>query len=194
MISDQALTTGTLPVPLPRVPGHEIIGDVVAIGPSEKQWSVGDRVGAGCHGGHCFRCTRCRVGDYITCVEQDLIGTHSFRPSYNSVASEQTYATLAGVLSDGGYAEYVTVRTEAVAAVPRDMDPAEVAPMMCAGVTVFSTSLRSFPSQSSELLICRRLHRRAPTSKHRRRRDCRRPGNRVRPPRPLHLLLPSPSR
>ncbi|KAI1790965.1 GroES-like protein [Ganoderma leucocontextum] len=118
--TDQALTTGTLPVPLPRVPGHEIVGDVVAVGPSEKQWSVGDRVGAGCHGGHCFRCGRCRIGDYITCVEEDLIG----------------------VLSDGGYAEYVTVRTEAVASVPRDMDPAEVAPMMCAGVTVFNALRR----------------------------------------------------
>ena len=45
----------------------------------------------------------------------------------------------AGVLSDGGYAEYVIVRTEAVASVPKDMDPAELAPMMCAGVTIFST-------------------------------------------------------
>ena len=44
-----------------------------------------------------------------------------------------------GVLSDGGYAEYVTARSEAVAAVPRDLDPAETAPLFCAGVTVFST-------------------------------------------------------
>ncbi|PIL31264.1 hypothetical protein GSI_05962 [Ganoderma sinense ZZ0214-1] len=131
--TDQALTTGALPVPLPRVPGHEIVGDVVAVGPSEKQWSVGDRVGAGCHGGHCFRCSRCRIGDYITCVEDNLIG----------------------VLSDGGYAEYVTVRTEAVAAVPRDMDPAEVAPMMCAGVTVFSMTLQpSSVAHDTDADIC----------------------------------------
>ena len=136
-VSDQAITNGSLPVPLPRVPGHEIVGDVVAVGPNEKQWAVGDRVGAGCHGGHCYRCNRCRIGDYITCVEGDLIGTHDPRPQ--EAASLPILIERAGVLSDGGYAEYVIVRTEAVASVPKDMDPAELAPMMCAGVTIFST-------------------------------------------------------
>ncbi|KAJ8454095.1 hypothetical protein ONZ51_g13227 [Trametes cubensis] len=42
------------------------------------------------------------------------------------------------VLRDGGYAEYVTLRSEAVVAVPRDMDPAEAAPMLCAGITTFN--------------------------------------------------------
>lgn len=51
----------------PRVPGHEIIGDVVAIGKGEQLWKVGDRVGAGWHGGHCGSCTRCRIGDFVTC-------------------------------------------------------------------------------------------------------------------------------
>lgn len=39
---------------------------------------------------------------------------------------------------DGGYAEYATVRSQAVAAIPKDLDPAEVAPLLCAGVTTFS--------------------------------------------------------
>ena len=51
----------------PRVPGHEVVGDVVAIGEGEKLWKVGDRVGAGWHGGHCSSCTRCRIGDFVTC-------------------------------------------------------------------------------------------------------------------------------
>ena len=127
-------------MPLPRVPGHEIVGDVVAVGPSEKQWSVGDRVGTGCHGGHCFRCSRCRVGDYITCEEDHLIGTRG-SPVIRPPSERVNDAIVTGVLSDGGYAEYVTVRTEAVAAVPRDMDPTEIAPLMCAGATVFSTIL-----------------------------------------------------
>ncbi|KAI0326751.1 GroES-like protein [Cubamyces sp. BRFM 1775] len=114
--TDLTIANGAFPVPLPRVPGHEIVGDVVAVGPQEKLWKVGDRVGVGCHGGYCSRCKRCRVGDFITCEEQDLVG----------------------MLSDGGYAEYVTVRSEAVAAVPRDLDPAETAPLFCAGVTVFN--------------------------------------------------------
>lgn len=65
---------GTFPVPLPRIPGHEIVGDVVAVGPNEKLWAVGDRVGVGCHGGFCAKCKRCRVGDFVTCDEQGLTG------------------------------------------------------------------------------------------------------------------------
>ncbi|KAI0761188.1 GroES-like protein [Trametes elegans] len=114
--TDLTISSGFFPVPLPRVPGHEIVGDVVAVGPGEKLWKVGDRVGVGCHGGHCSACKRCRAGDHLTCADQDLTG----------------------ILSDGGYAEYVTARSEAVAVIPRDLDPAEVAPLLCAGVTVFN--------------------------------------------------------
>ena len=47
---------------------------------------------------------------------------------------------LSGVFTDGGYAEYVTLRVEALSFVPADLDPAEVAPLFCAGVTIFSGS------------------------------------------------------
>ncbi|KAH9854323.1 GroES-like protein [Lenzites betulinus] len=114
--TDVVVASGALPFPLPRIPGHEIVGDVVAVGPNEKLWAIGDRVGVGCHGGYCSKCKRCRAGDYITCDEQGLTG----------------------ILSDGGYAEYVTARTEAVAAIPKDVDPAEIAPLLCAGVTTFN--------------------------------------------------------
>ncbi|EIW63877.1 GroES-like protein [Trametes versicolor FP-101664 SS1] len=114
--TDNAIVNGTFPVPLPRIPGHEIVGDVVAVGPNEKLWAVGDRVGVGCHGGFCAKCKRCRVGDFVTCEEQGLTG----------------------ILMDGGYAEYATVRSQAVAAIPKDLDPAEVAPLLCAGVTTFN--------------------------------------------------------
>ncbi|KAI0640178.1 GroES-like protein [Trametes polyzona] len=114
--TDMTIVNGTFPVPLPRIPGHEVVGDVVAVGPHEKLWAIGDRLGVGCHGGYCSKCKRCRVGDFITCEEQGLVG----------------------VLSDGGYAEYVTVRSEAAAVIPKDLDPAEVAPQLCAGVTTFN--------------------------------------------------------
>ncbi|KAI0778898.1 GroES-like protein [Trametes elegans] len=114
--TDLAIANGTFPAALPRIPGHEVVGDVVAIGPGEERWKVGDRVGVGCHGGHCSACTRCRSGDHLACDDQDLTG----------------------MLSDGGYADFMTARTEAVAAIPRDLDPAEVAPLLCAGVTVFN--------------------------------------------------------
>ena len=58
----------------PLVPGHEIVGDVVAVPPSEKKWKVGQRVGGGWHGGHCHSCHSCAVGDYLTCTERDVNG------------------------------------------------------------------------------------------------------------------------
>ncbi|KAH9930175.1 GroES-like protein [Amylocystis lapponica] len=116
-------------VSYPRIPGHEIVGIVAAIPSSEKKWHVGERVGSGWAGGHCHTCGRCREGDFVTCVEGDING----------------------IKRDGGYAEYVTLRSEAVASVPEDMDPAEAAPLLCAGVTTFN-SLRNMNIQPPELV------------------------------------------
>ncbi|KAH9902936.1 GroES-like protein [Cubamyces lactineus] len=118
--SDATVREGGFGVEYPRVPGHEITGDVVAISPTEKVWKLGQRVGGGWHGGHCHTCARCRMGDFIQCVNEDING----------------------VRRDGGYAEYVTLRSEAVAAIPDNMEPTEAAPLLCAGVTTFH-SLRS---------------------------------------------------
>lgn len=63
-----------MPVSLPRVPGHEVVGDVVAVSAREQLWKLGQRVGAGWHGGHCSICPRCRAGDYLTCENQDITG------------------------------------------------------------------------------------------------------------------------
>ncbi|KAK4048966.1 hypothetical protein OIO90_005601 [Microbotryomycetes sp. JL221] len=95
-------------------PGHEICGDVVAVHEDEKKWKVGDRVGSGWHGGHCGYCLQCRRGNFSIC-ENEYINALS---------------------GPGGYAEYVTLRTEGIAEVPRDMRPADAAINMCAGVTV----------------------------------------------------------
>ncbi|OSD08068.1 GroES-like protein [Trametes coccinea BRFM310] len=114
--TDEILPSQVMPAPLPRIPGHEVVGDVVAVSSREKLWKVGQRVGAGWHGGHCSTCNRCRAGDYLTCESQDINGA----------------------IRDGGYAEYVTLRSEAVVAVPRDIDPAEAAPLLCAGITTFN--------------------------------------------------------
>ncbi|KAI1797215.1 GroES-like protein [Ganoderma leucocontextum] len=115
--SDEQVPNGVYPVQYPRIPGHEIVGDVVAIPPSETRWKLGDRVGGGWHGGHCHSCSRCRVGDFMTCENEDING----------------------ILRDGGYAEYATLRTEAVVSVPKDIDPSEAAPLLCAGITVFNS-------------------------------------------------------
>ena len=73
--SDDICSSQVMPTPLPRVPGHEVVGDVVAVAPRERLWKVGERVGAGWHGGHCSTCSRCRAGDFMTCQYQDITGT-----------------------------------------------------------------------------------------------------------------------
>ncbi|KAI9888504.1 MAG: hypothetical protein M1814_006866 [Vezdaea aestivalis] len=114
--SDSAVLMGYMGE-MPRVPGHEAVGDVVAVGEGESKWKVGDRVGAPWHGGHEGRCKSCTRGMFQMCVDEKING----------------------ISFDGGYAEYVLLRSEAVVSVPKDIDPAEVAPLLCAGVTVFNS-------------------------------------------------------
>jgi len=115
--SDSFLQKGAFgPDVFPRIPGHEVIGTVVAVGPGEKKWKIGDKVGGAWHGGHDGTCKACNRGVYQMCD--------------NGVVN--------GVSRDGGYAEYCTLRTEAAVRIPKEADPAEYAPLLCAGVTVFN--------------------------------------------------------
>jgi len=113
----------------PRIPGHEIIGDVVAVPPSEKKWKIGDRVGGGWHGGHDGVCASCRSGRFVTCANQKINGINI----------------------DGGYAEFILLHTEAVISIPKDLDPAEAAPLVCAGVTTFN-SIRNMDLHPGDLV------------------------------------------
>jgi D-arabinose 1-dehydrogenase-like Zn-dependent alcohol dehydrogenase len=101
----------------PRVPGHEVIGVLDAVGAGVEGWKVGQRVGVGWHGGHCGRCDSCRRGDFFAC---------------------QVSLQTTGITYDGGYAEYMIAPVEALAAVPDELSSAEAAPLMCAGVTTFN--------------------------------------------------------
>ncbi|THH32488.1 hypothetical protein EUX98_g1697 [Antrodiella citrinella] len=124
LVENQRLGTG-----LPKTPGHEIVGDVVAIHPSEKQFKVGDRVGSGWHGSHCGICKPCRSGDFNMCENEKIDG----------------------VTIDGGYAQYVTLQSEAVCWIPNDLDPTETAPLLCAGVTTFN-SLRHMNTKPGDVV------------------------------------------
>ncbi|KAL8726980.1 MAG: hypothetical protein Q9166_006343 [cf. Caloplaca sp. 2 TL-2023] len=115
--SDVMVQTGAFGSPYPIVPGHEMIGNVAAVGPGEKRWKVGDRVGGPWHGGHDGVCKACNRGLFQMCEN----------------------ATINGVFRDGGYAEYCILRSEATVSIPADADPAEFCPLLCAGVTVFNS-------------------------------------------------------
>jgi D-arabinose 1-dehydrogenase-like Zn-dependent alcohol dehydrogenase len=114
--SDSFTRMGAFPgIQFPRVPGHEIIGIIDAVGAEVPEWTPGQRVGVGWYGGHCGHCRSCRRGDFITCAN----------------------AQIPGVSYDGGYADYVIVPFEALALVPDELDAAEAAPLLCAGITTF---------------------------------------------------------
>ncbi|KAH7183631.1 chaperonin 10-like protein [Fusarium flagelliforme] len=114
--SDLFVKQGVLGDVFPRTTGHEAVGDVVAVGEGVTRWNIGDRVGGAWHGGHDGTCTSCQRGNFQTCDNQ----------------------VVNGVTVDGGYGEYMTLRAEAAVRIPADANPAEVAPLLCAGVTVFN--------------------------------------------------------
>jgi D-arabinose 1-dehydrogenase-like Zn-dependent alcohol dehydrogenase len=116
--SDSFTKEGGFPgIVFPRVPGHEVIGTLDAIGPGIVGWRVGEPAGVGWHGGHCGYCSPCRHGDAFACTTSTLI---------------------TGLTHDGGYAEYMVAPVESVARVPAGTAPAEAAPLMCAGITTFN--------------------------------------------------------
>lgn len=89
----------------------------------------GDRVGTGWEGGHCHQCRSCKKGAYVVCEK----------------------GTINGIFKSGGYAEYMIVREESVVHVPEDIDAAEAAPLLCAGVTVFN-AMRHIDAHPGDLV------------------------------------------
>lgn len=115
--SDAFVKDGMMPgIEYPRVPGHEVVGTIEQTGEEVNNWTEGQRVGVGWHGGHCYRCEPCRDGDFINCENGKVTGMHY----------------------DGGYAEYLTAPESALAAIPTALDSAEAAPLLCAGITTFN--------------------------------------------------------
>src|SRR5207302_1608790 len=116
--SDTLVKEGLWPgIQYPRVPGHEVIGIVDAVGEGVKPWKNGQRAGVGWHGGNCGYCDHCRRGEFFACTVSLL---------------------TTGISFDGGYAEYMVAPTEALALAPNELSSVDGAPLMCAGVTTFN--------------------------------------------------------
>jgi D-arabinose 1-dehydrogenase-like Zn-dependent alcohol dehydrogenase len=113
----------------PRVPGHEVAGVIDEAGPGVTQWKKGEQVGVGWHGGQDGTCLPCRRGDFVNCANLKVTGL-----SY-----------------DGGYQEYMIAPVEALAHMPESLDPAEAAPLLCAGLTTFN-ALRHSGALPSDLV------------------------------------------
>jgi D-arabinose 1-dehydrogenase-like Zn-dependent alcohol dehydrogenase len=123
----------------PIVPGHEVVAEVVAVPDTEKRWKVGDWVGGAWHGGHCGAY---KFNRPLSFGHQLSVQTGHCKPCRRGLFQMCVEETVNGVYRDGGYGEYVDLRTEAAVALSRDIDPAAYAPLLCAGVTVYNSLRR----------------------------------------------------
>ncbi|CCC71903.1 hypothetical protein NCAS_0I02350 [Naumovozyma castellii] len=104
-----------LPTKLPLVGGHEGAGVVVAMGDAVKGWKIGDYAGIKWLNGSCMSCEYCELGNESNCPHADLSGyTH-----------------------DGSFQQYATADAVQAARIAPGSDLAEVAPVLCAGITVY---------------------------------------------------------
>jgi D-arabinose 1-dehydrogenase-like Zn-dependent alcohol dehydrogenase len=128
--SDSLTKEGTYPgIAYPRVPGHEIVGVIDAVGPGVITFTPGQRVGVGWHGGYCGQCEQCRRGNLFACVT----------------------GQVTGITRDGGYADYTIALASAVAFVPEELPIVDAAPLLCAGITTFN-ALRNSGARAGDLV------------------------------------------
>jgi alcohol dehydrogenase len=103
--------------PHARVPGHEVVGRIVARGANTPSlWKIGQRVGVGRLGGHCNECVQCRQGSFQLCLNQPVLGASC----------------------DGGYAEMMLARSTGLVSIPDELSSEEAAPILCAGIATFN--------------------------------------------------------
>lgn len=111
--TDLHLADGDLPAREPRrVPGHEVVGEVVATGEQAGRFGLGDRVGIAWLRSTCGRCAWCRRGQENLCPD----------------------STYTGWDADGGYAEYAVVPEAFAYRLPPGLDDQQAAPLLCSGI------------------------------------------------------------
>jgi uncharacterized zinc-type alcohol dehydrogenase-like protein len=115
------------PTVYPCVPGHEIVGRVTKVGAGVNSFKVGDMAAVGCMVDSCGKCGSCKEGLEQYC---DVGGTVF---TYNSPDPQKTAPT-----TYGGYSERIVVDQRFVLRVPAPLDPAAAAPLLCAGITLYS--------------------------------------------------------
>lgn len=115
------------PTVYPCVPGHEIVGRVTRLGAQVKRFKVGDLAATGCLVDSCGKCSSCRDGLEQYCDTGGAVFT------YNSPDPHQT-----APVTYGGYSKSIVVKEHFVLRVSDKLAPAAVAPLLCAGITLYS--------------------------------------------------------
>jgi propanol-preferring alcohol dehydrogenase len=128
--TDAATVMGLYPgLTLPRVPGHEVVGRIEALGSGVSKWKIGQRVGVGLIAGEDGTCEPCRRGDSVNCQNP----------------------AVSGVTVDGGYAEVMIAEARGVASIPDALNSADAAPLLCAGITTYN-ALRNAGLRAGDLV------------------------------------------
>ena len=109
----------------PMVPGHEIVGRAARVGSNVRNFKVGDTVGVGCFVDSCRDCPDCDGGEEQFCEKGRVM-------TYNGLERDRSTPTF------GGYSSQIVVDRNYVLRIPKNLDPAAAAPLLCAGVTTYS--------------------------------------------------------
>lgn len=112
-------------VEYPCVPGHEIVGIVTRVGNKVTNFKPGDRVGVGCMVNSCGKCDACKRGFENSCFEE-TVWTYSSKDPVD------------GTDTKGGYSTIMVAPEHFVLHLPEELDMAEAAPLLCAGITTYS--------------------------------------------------------
>lgn len=120
-----------IPPQLPTVPGHEVVGRIVAVGDAVTKFKVGDRAGITPLLEACKECQYCTEGKEYLCESSAITGE-----SYK-----------------GGYAEYITVLEDFATMVPDSMSPEYAAPLFCAGITAYKAVKAAEPAPGKKVGI-----------------------------------------
>lgn len=115
----------------PVVPGHEVVGRVVAAGPDVTRHQVGDVVGIGCLIDSCRECEPCKSGEEQACLRRAT-------PTYGGVERGE-----GDLPTYGGYSDSYVVDEDFAVRIPAGLDPAAAAPLLCAGITTYSPLKRA---------------------------------------------------
>lgn len=127
------------PVRYPQIVGHEMAGEVVAVGSSVSRFTVGNRAGVGTMVNSCRVCTECQAGHENYCLNGNT-------QAYGSKDRD-------GTITQGGYSTLIVVDEDFVIRIPDAIDLAAAGPLLCAGITVYSPLRRWSVSSGQKVAL-----------------------------------------
>ncbi len=111
----------------PMVPGHEIVGKVIAVGAKVSKFNIGDYAGVGCMVNSCGECDACKASKEQFCERRQTVFTYDCQDCFHQ--NRPTY---------GGYSNNIVVSEKFAICVPKNAPLEKVAPLFCAGITTYS--------------------------------------------------------